>query len=269
VAILASACFECGYVLQALEARSVSTRASDRAAGTLASLVIRRRWLGGLALSGAGALLQVLALRLVPLTVVQPALALGVVAFVVVGGPLFGERVGPAAVAAAALAAAGVAVLAVAASDLHQGPTSTVAAAVILGTLAAIVVVAFAARGAAPALLVAGAGAGDALAALAAERLAHGTVSGAWLLAAAWLAVAALAVVASLSVEMRALTRWAATRVGPIVLVCQTVVPVLAAPVVAGERWGDRTAVILAALAVVAVAAAVLARSAPLPSPQP
>jgi hypothetical protein len=120
-----------------------------------------------------------------------------------------------------------------------------------------VLAVAFLIRSAPPVLLVAGAGAGDALAALAAERLAA-----AWdVVALAWLLLAAAAVAGSLSVEMTAVRRWPATRVGPFVLLCQTVVPVLLAPVVAGEDWSADAGLVAGGLALVAAGGWWLARS--------
>ena len=233
LAVAAAVAFEGAYLLQALEARTAAPVA--RAYGILAPLVKRRRWLAGIALAAGGAALQVGALRLAPLTVVQPALALGVVALVVVGGRVFGEPVGAADVVAAIVLAAGVALIAVAGGDVDSEPVATAAAAVALGGLGLLLLVALVVRRAPPLLLVLGAGAGDALAALCAERFAD-----AWsLVSLAWFVVGATALAASLSVEMTALGGWPATRVGPLVLIGQTVVPVLLAPVVAGEHWGS------------------------------
>ena len=255
VAVVAAAAFETGYVLQALDARQ---GAAVRPAAGLVALVQRRRWLAGMALAAAGAVLQVLALRLAPLTAVQPALALGVVGLVGVGGRVLGEPVSRADLAAAAVLAAGVAVIAVAAADVQSSPPSGRGTAVALALLL-VPVAAGLALGAAPAwLLVAGATGADAVAALAAKRLAD-----AWdLESLAWLALAAVAVAASLACEMAALRSWPATRVGPFVLVGQTAIPVLLAPIVAGEHWGARAPLVLAGLVVVAAACWRLARSA-------
>ena len=92
VAAAAGIAFEVAYVLQALEARAAPALA--RPAGALAGLLRRPRWLAGLALAGLGAILQVVALRLAPLTVVQPTLAIGIVALVGVGGKVLGEPAG-------------------------------------------------------------------------------------------------------------------------------------------------------------------------------
>jgi drug/metabolite transporter (DMT)-like permease len=259
LAAAAAVSFEAGYLLQALEARQVAGDVTTR--GILGALVRRRRWLAGLVLAATGAVLQVLALRVAPLTVVQPVLALGVVALVVVGGRVLGEPARPADLVAALALAAGVTLIAISDPGIEAGSVSTAPAAVALCGLGALLAVAFAARGASPALLVAGAGAGDALAALAAARLA-GALDPVAVVAVAWLGVAAVAVVASLSVEMSAIRAWPATRVGPFVLVAQTVVPVLLAPVVVGEDWFGRAPTVVGGLGLVAAGAWRLAASA-------
>src|SRR3954470_21149361 len=71
----AAACFDGAVALQAVEARAVGERTVG--AGLLRSLIARPRWLAATALGVAGWPLQVAALSLTPLTVVQPALALG------------------------------------------------------------------------------------------------------------------------------------------------------------------------------------------------
>jgi drug/metabolite transporter (DMT)-like permease len=253
VAAAASVAFEAGYLLQALEARS---GAVARPAAGLVALLRRRRWLAGLALAGLGALLQVLALRLAPLTVVQPALALGVVGLVGIGGRLLGEPAGLGDVLAAVALASGIVLVALA--DVEEAAPSAAGTVVALVVLGAPLVAGLAVRSAPPWVLLAGAGGGDAVAAIAAKRLAD-----AWDLASVgWLALAAVAVAGSLACEMAALRSWPATRVGPFVLVCQTAIPVLLAPVVAGERWGSQAPLVLAGLLVVVLACARLARSA-------
>ena len=260
VAAVAAVAFEAAYLLQALEARAAP--AGRRPAGGLAALARRRRWLAGLALAAAGAVLQVVALRLAPLTVVQPALALGIVALVAVGGRVLGEPAGRADLVAAGALAGGVAILGVAAADLHTAPPSGTGTAVVLVVLGLPVAAGLALRAAPPLLLVGAAGGGDAVAAIAAKRLADASEVADWAAAGGWVPLAVAAVAGALACEMAALRSWPATRVGPFVLVCQTAVPVLLAPVVAGERWGTQAPFVLLGLAVVVAAGAHLAASA-------
>src|SRR3954469_12940760 len=72
--IAAAACFELGYVIQAGDARAAGEHAGS---GLLLRLARRRAWLGGTALVVCGLALQLLALYLAPLSVVHPALVLG------------------------------------------------------------------------------------------------------------------------------------------------------------------------------------------------
>ena len=51
---------------------------------------------------------------------------------------------------------------------------------------------------------------------------------------------------------MTALGRWPATRVGPFVLIGQTVIPVLLAPIVAGEHWGAAVELVALGLSMIA-----------------
>ena len=71
-------------------------------------------------------------------------------------------------------------------------------------------------------------------------------------------------VIVGLISESTALQRFAATRVAPTVLVMQIVIPVVLAPLVGGEGWGDTPlngAVLGAALVAIAVGAGLLASS--------
>ena len=75
---------------------------------------------------------------------------------------------------------------------------------------------------------------------------------------------AGLVLLVGLTSETTALQRIAATKVAPVVLVMQIVVPVLLAPVLVGERWGDTPlggGVIVAGLLSVAVGTVLLASS--------
>src|SRR5436305_3511076 len=106
-AVLAAACYESGYVLQALEAREAPREDSLRPA-LLVRLAARRRWLAGMALSVVGAGLQIFALAHAPVTLVQPVLALGLVALLVLAQTVLGERIAAIEIAGAAAVIAGV-----------------------------------------------------------------------------------------------------------------------------------------------------------------
>ena len=83
LAAAAAACFDGAVALQALETRALETRTVG--VGMVRGLLARPRWLAATALAIAGWPLQIAALSLAPLTVVQPALALGLVVLLALG----------------------------------------------------------------------------------------------------------------------------------------------------------------------------------------
>src|SRR4051794_17102681 len=140
VAVLAAACFETGYALQALEARKAPGELALRFS-LLKTLAHRPRWLFAITLTIAGWPLQLWALSLAPITVVQPTLALGLLLLLVLGVTVLHEHVGRRELLAVVLVIAGVVAVAVSApSESHSydaGPGLIVALA-ILGFLTAL-----------------------------------------------------------------------------------------------------------------------------------
>jgi len=136
---------------------------------------------------------------------------------------------------------------------------------VAVGLLGALALAPFAARGRQLALLaILAAGAADSLAAFAADLVAGGLRDSRWALVVGALALAALSGVLATVCEMSALQRSPATRVGPIVLAMQIVIPVVLGATVAGEDWGATPAgglVLAGGLAVVVAGATLLAAS--------
>jgi drug/metabolite transporter (DMT)-like permease len=217
-----------------------------------------------LAVGGFG--LQVAALGSAPLTVVQPVLALGLLLLLVLGARVLGERVGPRQVAAVLAIVAGVTGMVVAAPPRSSASDAT-ATAVALFLLGAAVLAPFALRPvrvAGGVVLALSAGAADAVAALAAKLLSNELSAGRPLLALAWAAAAGGAVLLGLLSELSALQRIPATRLAPVVLVMQVVIPVLLAPLLTGESWKGTPlggGLLVASLAAVAAGAAVLGSS--------
>ena len=266
VALAAACCYELAYVVQALEARQAGDGA--RIEPTLLGRLLRRpRWVAGTALSGVGALLQIWALTLAPLTVVQPTLALGLVLLLVLSATVLHEPVGPRERLGVAAIVVGVAVVALTAAPEVGEPGDPLGVALLVALLALPALLPFVLRGADARLRVLAAAAGDALAAIG-LKLAADAVGGAgagWPLAVAYAAGAALAGLLALTAEMSALQRIAATRIAPVVLAGQVLVPALAGPLVFGEQWGrsDAGGALLAlALLTVAAGAALLGASA-------
>ena len=265
VAAAAAACYETGYAFQALEARGVGARHALRVS-LLGQLVRNGRWLAATALSLLGWPLQVLALSLAPLALVQPTLALGLLLLLFLGARVLGERVGRRELVAVALVVAGIAALAVAAperSTVTGGTGMTIAFAV----LAALAVAPYVLRRRRAGLLaVVATGAADSVAALAAKLVAGDLADERWAVAVAVAAVAAGAGALATLSEMSALQRLPATRVAPIVLAFQIAVPVLVVAAVGGEDWGSTPlggAVVAGGLVAVVAGAVVLAASPP------
>src|SRR4051812_49805938 len=253
--VAAAACFELGYVAQAADARRVE---GDRL-GLLLRLARRRAWLGGAALVVCGLALQLLALYLAPLSVVQPALVVGLGLLLVLAERRLGERPGLRGWLAVAAAAAGVLLLALG-GEGAGGTGGGGHPVVVLAVLAAVVLAAQAAGRLArlPGALVLAAGLGEAWAVIGAKVALDDVADGALLAALVWGAAAAAVGLPALAAEMPGWQRAPASVVGPMVLILQSAVPVALAPAAVGEHWTSPPAVV-AGLVLVAAAAAVLA----------
>ncbi len=257
LALAAAACFECSYVLQALEVRALPAIGRP-GLGVLRRLAARPRWALAIALGLAGFALQVLALRHAPVTLVQPLLAAGLLGLLAFSALVLHEPVGRRELAAVAAIIAGVTAIALA--DPARGEsTDAVAFAVAAGVLGAVALGAFALRRPGVGVLLASAIAADALAVLAAAQAARALP--AFLETAAWCALAGAGGLATLAAESAVLQRRGASRVAPIVLGGQVAVPVLLAPVLLGESWSAGSGLLVAGLAAVVIGAAVLAAS--------
>jgi drug/metabolite transporter (DMT)-like permease len=245
----AACCFDGAVALQALEARAVAE--SSVGAGLIRRLVRRPRWLAATALAVAGWPLQIAALALAPLTVVQPSLALGLVLLLVLGVRLLGEPARRRDLAAVAAIAAGLALLAWAAPEnahVHAGPAGL---AGVIGGLGAIAVLPWVARGRLPeAMLVVAAGCGYAASGLTTKLLAD-ALSGRLAEALGWAAITAAVAGVALVDEMAALQRVGAARVAAGAFALQTAVPVVFAPLLTGERWTHSTAIVAGLVLVV------------------
>jgi hypothetical protein len=240
----AACCFNGSVALQAMEARRLPVGSG---AG-LAPLLRRPRWLAGTALSIAGWPLHIAALAVAPLTIVQPALATGLILLLVLGARVLHEPVRPSDFAAVAAIAAGLALLAWAAPQqgaAHAGP-----AAVALAVLGVIAGLPWLARGHLPPLgLVGAAGAGYAASGITTKLVAD---AGFTLAGLGWAAATALVAGLALMDEMGALQRAGAARVAAGAFALQTAVPVLLAPAVTGEVWTRPVAILVAVAVVVA-----------------
>lgn len=267
-ALGAAACYEIGYVLQTLEARTIEPSGSVRPS-VLGHLARRRRWLAGTLLAAAGAVLQVWALSLAPLSLVQPALALGLLGLLAMARVMLGERVGRRERWAALAIVVGVAIITSAAPKRGDSVAAGIAVPVAMSLLGALAVSPYLARSRPaghPRWALIGAAAGDAWVVLALKLLSDELSRDRWVAALAWGAGAGAIGALALAAEMTALQRLRATSVAPVVLMSQVAVPVALAPLVANEMWGPTPgggSVLISGLLLVIVGAAVLGASRP------
>jgi len=280
-AIGASLLYNTSIALQALEAREVPGEHSLRPS-LIGRLVRNRRWLGATALGLAGWPLEIAALLLAPLTVVQPCLASGLILLLWLGATRLGERPGLrewTAVAAIAVGVAGVALAAPERSTEHAG-TGAIALALALVAIPVAAPYLLRARsrysppqggvkigwgGAIGALTVLSAGCGYAWTAIASKLLTDELAAGALVVAVLWLATAGISEALALLSEMSALQHRPATHVAPAMFAVQVLVPVLLAPLIFSESWGSTPlgGVVLVASMLVAVAGTVLLAGSP------
>jgi drug/metabolite transporter (DMT)-like permease len=265
VALAAAACFEWAYVVQAEQARGEPAEHELRLS-LLTRLARNRRWAAGTALTGAGAALQVWALTLAPLTVVQPTLAAGLLALPFLARFRLGEHLRHVDQLGIAAIVGGVSLFAIfGPTKVGRSPAGT-ELEIVLGVLALVVLAPFAlrGRGLTSRLSVAGAAAGDAVAALCLKLAADELHGGGLATAAAWGAGAIVAGVLALTAEMSALQRLRATQVAPVVVAAQVLIPVAVGLAFLGETWSATPgggALLAAAMALVVVGGAVLSSS--------
>jgi drug/metabolite transporter (DMT)-like permease len=192
-----------------------------------------------------------------PLTVVQPALALGLLLLLWLGARWLGEAVRPRDLLAAAAIGAGLALLAWAAPESEHVHASGATLAVVLGGLAVVAAGPWLVRRTPAAVtLILAAGCGFAASGLTSKLLADALAGGPVIAAVGWAVLTAAVAGLGLGNEMAALQRAAAARVAAGAFALQTVVPVVCAPLVTGERWSSTPlhgGVIVAALALVTV----------------
>lgn len=261
-AVAASLLYNASIALQALEAREVPHEHSLRVS-LLGRLLHNRRWLGATGLGLLGWPLEIGALLLAPLTVVQPCLASGLILLLWLGATKLGERPGPRewlSVAAIVGGVAGVALVAPERSTDHAG-TATMALALAVVAVPALLPYALRSRASSLSILaVISAGCGYAWTAIASKLLTDELAAGSLLVAVAWLATAAASEGLALLSEMSALQRRGATHVAPIMFAVQVLVPVLLAPLIFNESWGSTPlgGALLIAFMTLAVAGTVL-----------
>lgn len=253
-------------VLQAVEARRAPDEESMRLS-LLSRLAHRRRWLEGTALMAAAGVLQVVALALAPITVVQPTLATSQLVLLGVARVKLREHVGPVELLAALALVAGLSAVIWAAP--RHAPGHHIGAGVIapLGVVLGAALVASALgrlhRGARMSLII-GAGLAYAWADFVNKLLATDASGGHWAFVVLWVfAVIAVGALAFLE-ENSALQHLPAVTVAPVLGAIKTPLPVLMALWAGLETWSPsplRLALVLGGLGFVVLGAVTLSRS--------
>jgi drug/metabolite transporter (DMT)-like permease len=240
-AIGASALYNTSIALQAVEARQVGHEHALRAS-LIGRLVRNPRWLIATVIGLLGWPLEIAALLMAPLTVVQPCLASGLVLLLWLGVTKLKEAPGAREYGAVAAIVVGVAAIAWAAPARTTSNAGAVPIAIALVLVTIPVLAPYAVRGrssAAGTLAVIAAGFGYAWTAIASKLLTDELSDGSLLVAVIWLATAAASEGIALLSEMSALGRRPATRVAPVMFAVQVVVPVILAPLIFEESWSD------------------------------
>lgn len=257
-AVAASLLYNTSIALQALEAREVPHQHGLKPS-LLGRLVRNRRWLAATGLGFLGWPLEIVALLLAPLTVVQPCIASGLILLLWLGTTRLGETPGRRelfAVGAIILGIAGVAWAAPERSTDHAG-AEAIAVALALVAVPVLAPYAFRRRaGVLGTLAVLSAGCGYAWTAIASKLLTDELAAGTVLVAIAWLATAVVSEGLALLSEMSALQRRPATHVAPAMFAIQVLVPVVLAPLIFDESWGETPLGGLALVAFIALALA-------------
>jgi hypothetical protein len=266
-AVGASTLYSVGVALQAMDAKEAPAGEHLRLA--LAWRLLRRaRWLLGTGLSILGWPLQLVALLLAPLVVVQPALAVGLLVLMFFAQRMLGEHAGRYERLAMIAIVIGVIGAGLAAPPRTTGHGSeNLAITFVLVGLGAASLLPYALKllmrpPAALTMLGAGiAGGWSGVATkLASDDLAQGHVG----LAIAWGLSTAIASAVGILSEMSALQERPAIQVAPVVFVTQTVIPIVVAPLLFGESFADTPlggVPLSASLALLVVGAGLLARS--------
>lgn len=261
-AVGASVLYNTSIALQALEARDVPHEHSLRIS-LIGKLVRNRKWLGATALGLLGWPLEIVALLLAPLTVVQPCLVSGLIVLLWLGATRLGETPGKREFIAVAAIIAGVGGVAWAAPDRTTDHAGTLAIVIALGLVAIPIALPYVLRRKAATLsilAVLSAGFGYAWTAIASKLLTDELAAGTLLIAVAWLATALASEGLALLSEMSALQRRPATHVAPVMFAVQVLVPVILAPLIFEEKWSTTplNGVVLVAFMAVALAGTTL-----------
>lgn len=266
LALLASALFNVGIGLQALEARQAPPEQALRAS-LLVHLVKRPRWLLGFLLGGVGALVEIAAFANAPFIVVEPVLAAGLLLLLAIGQRELGEEVSRTVVLGVVAIIVGTGLIAWGApphSEGHRGTLDLTTVTICMGLASLAPFLLRGSRLSSPMLTNVASAFGFASTNLAAKLLADDIDTGHPRAAAIWLAVAIVAGILGTLTGMTALQQLPATTAVPVSTAVQTFLPVALEPLIFTESWRAAElegAVLVAGLVVMAVGTVLVARS--------
>lgn len=240
LAFLSAAVAFGGSAMQAFEARKVPDQESLRL-GLLVALAHRPLWVGGTLLNVAAFGMQVVALTLASLAIVQPTLAAGLIVLAAIGRWKLGERIDLRTSAGIAAIIAGLVGLAFVAPRKNHLPESTLTIVVLAAAFALVVLVLAAMRvggrsGGLPASVAAGLA--YAWLSFSGALIGESYRRHSWTLAGLWSVGTVAAAVLAVTAEMTALQSWPVTRSKPVVFVIQTLLPSLASPFFSASGFG-------------------------------
>lgn len=252
-------------VLQAAEARRSPDREGMRAS-LLRRLAQRPRWMAGTGLMVVAGVLQVLALSLAPIAIVQPMLATSQLVLLAMARLKLGERIGRTEVLAS-LAIIGGLTAVVVVAPRHTIVTANgkiVLPLLVVGAAGLVMYLVGRLHHRARLSIVIGAGFAYSWADFACKLLANELSAGRWATGALWvIGVLGFGAVAFLE-ENTALQHRPAVTVAPVIGAIKVPLPVLMALWAGVENWGPsaiQIGVLLLGLALVATGAATLGRS--------
>lgn len=231
-------------MLQAAEARRVDSRFSLHLS-LITRLISRPRWVIGTVVTLLGYPFHIIALLLAPLTVVQPALAAGLLVLLAVGARTHGESVGTREVVGVAAIVIGVVAMTLSAParatvDVRTGPLVAGLATLAVVTLLPYALTRLKSEDVASLATMAtfAAGAAYAFDGITTKLVADHLAGDQLVAALGWLAATAVVGALGFLAQVTALQSHSATQVGPVIYVVPVLVPVLLAPFLTGEDWG-------------------------------
>lgn len=243
-AVVASVMFNLGVALQALEARGTPRKLGMRL-GLVGLLLRRPRWVVGQILGTAGIAPQVYALSVAPFALVQPLLAVGLLALLAVATTVFGEQVSAFSYAGVAAIIVGIALVAwgvPSRHDAHRGDAWVLSVVVVLGLASLAPFVMRRLHRESPMVVVVASGVAFGVTNIVTKLLSDDLSNGHLWRAGIWAVIGLVfGVIATIS-GMTAFQLRPATVVVPVTTSVQTFLPILLEPLFLVEHWSSARA---------------------------